>query len=666
MSARTRIAALAAMTMPLAMVGAAPAQAAVTTQLATADSMVRGDQTSATFGSNDTMRVDDGAPKISYVKFATAPAGTVTDAKLKVHGTGNEATAFKVYKVASTWAEGTLNYSNRPALGAQVGAGTFVTSGYTTVDVDAGVTGGQVTSLAIVRTSSGTDTVLSTRETANDPELVVTTGDVTPPPPAAACGDGVDNDGDGKIDYPADPGCTSATDTDETDTVTPPPGDNPPTVNAGADQTITLPDNNAALNGTVTDDGSFTVQWTGPTGVSFANAAAVDTTATFTAAGTYDLRLTANDGVNPAVSDVVRVVVNPEATPPPPTGAVDYKSLGMSRDYLMSLPTSGTQWSQVLSQANDSYSILIGDGNTDGSGNAVAGGLVYARTGDTAMRNKVNAALDTVQASNPADWWHAAANRKMIGWVQAAELVGRPVRTSGGALTAWGQFIQAQTTVTHGGPSRSGVMTRAAYGWDNNHGAAARQSLAAIQAVLGDTAGLAKSCRHMEAFLAGKSRDGSVTFVASTSPGSNQMGWSDEAASWYVSGNLAGIGPVGNGLRSGAVASDTWRDGGTYPTIGSAGRDHYIAGNLMREGAASGILNANGCQGIWQVGDSALLRGEEWIVANNITNASPHNGTLGLFNDAYGRNFGTATSRAESYAGQSHWLALGSGWAATS
>lgn len=37
------------------------------------------------------------------------------------------------------------------------------------------------------------------------------------PKPKAACADGIDNDGDGRIDYPADPGCTSAGDTDETD-----------------------------------------------------------------------------------------------------------------------------------------------------------------------------------------------------------------------------------------------------------------------------------------------------------------------------------------------------------------------------------------------------------------------------------------------------------------
>ena len=35
------------------------------------------------------------------------------------------------------------------------------------------------------------------------------------PPPRPACSDGVDNDGDGLVDYPKDPGCTSASDTNE-------------------------------------------------------------------------------------------------------------------------------------------------------------------------------------------------------------------------------------------------------------------------------------------------------------------------------------------------------------------------------------------------------------------------------------------------------------------
>lgn len=46
-----------------------------------------------------------------------------------------------------------------------------------------------------------------------------TDNDETNVTPAAQCADGLDNDSDGKIDYPADPGCSSATDNDETNTV---------------------------------------------------------------------------------------------------------------------------------------------------------------------------------------------------------------------------------------------------------------------------------------------------------------------------------------------------------------------------------------------------------------------------------------------------------------
>ncbi|MGQ0536953.1 MAG: S8 family serine peptidase, partial [Methanobacteriota archaeon] len=41
-------------------------------------------------------------------------------------------------------------------------------------------------------------------------------------PPPAQCADALDNDGDGLVDYPNDPGCTSSTDNDETN---PPPGE---------------------------------------------------------------------------------------------------------------------------------------------------------------------------------------------------------------------------------------------------------------------------------------------------------------------------------------------------------------------------------------------------------------------------------------------------------
>jgi hypothetical protein len=98
-----------------------------------------------------------------------------------------------------------------------------------------------------------------------------------------------------------------------------------PVVNAGANQTITLPAT-ATLNGSATDDAqppgsSLSYSWTkvaGPGTVSFANANAAETTATFSTAGSYTLRLTADDSEYSSAADVI-ITVNPAASNQPPT-----------------------------------------------------------------------------------------------------------------------------------------------------------------------------------------------------------------------------------------------------------------------------------------------------------------------------------------------------------
>jgi hypothetical protein len=70
----------------------------------------------------------------------------------------------------------------------------------------------------------------------------------------------------------------------------------------------------ATLNATVTDTDSLTTTWSvvsGPASVSFGNANAIVTTAAFSVAGTYTLRLTANDGYSSVSNDVVITVSNP-------------------------------------------------------------------------------------------------------------------------------------------------------------------------------------------------------------------------------------------------------------------------------------------------------------------------------------------------------------------
>ena len=97
----------------------------------------------------------------------------------------------------------------------------------------------------------------------------------------------------------------------------------PPLVNAGIDLAITLP-GSARLEGSVTNDGlpggPVTTTWSkisGPGTVTLGDKNAINTTARFSEAGTYDLRLTASDG-DLSPSDEVTIRVNPlppEAAP---------------------------------------------------------------------------------------------------------------------------------------------------------------------------------------------------------------------------------------------------------------------------------------------------------------------------------------------------------------
>jgi hypothetical protein len=98
-----------------------------------------------------------------------------------------------------------------------------------------------------------------------------------------------------------------------------------PTANAGPAKKIMLCTspliNSVALAGTISDDGQpsspgiTTASWSKlsgpPAAVTFANAAAASTTATFTSAGTYVLQLTANDSLLTGTSNVTVIILAP-------------------------------------------------------------------------------------------------------------------------------------------------------------------------------------------------------------------------------------------------------------------------------------------------------------------------------------------------------------------
>ena len=120
-----------------------------------------------------------------------------------------------------------------------------------------------------------------------------------------------------------------------------PPVNTAPTVGAGADQTVTLPAS-AALVGTASDDGlpnppgALVTTWSavsGPGSVTFADPSSLSTTASFTEAGSYTLRLTASDGELTSTDDVVITVNPPVPVNTPPT-------VNAGADQTITLPAS--------------------------------------------------------------------------------------------------------------------------------------------------------------------------------------------------------------------------------------------------------------------------------------------------------------------------------------
>ena len=140
------------------------------------------------------------------------------------------------------------------------------------------------------------------------------------------------------------------------------PSNQAPIVNAGSDQSITLP-SSAALSGSASDDGqptsaAPTTTWSmfsGPGTVSFGDLYSVNTTATFSLAGTYVLRLTANDGALSSTDDLTVIVSSA------PSGGTRIEAESMT-----SSPSSGGYKTESVSTASGGVVMNLKGGAANG------------------------------------------------------------------------------------------------------------------------------------------------------------------------------------------------------------------------------------------------------------------------------------------------------------
>ena len=190
----------------------------------------------------------------------------------------------------------------------------------------------------------------------------------------------------------------------------------PPSVDAGSDDSITLPDDDVNLDATVSDDGlpnppaSVSVTWTKQSGlgtVTFGNANAVDTTAEFSAAGTYVLRLTADDNHLNAYDEVTITVVPQNTAPSVDAGSDDEITLpddDVSLDATVSddgLPNPPASVSVTWTKQSGPGTVTFGNANAvDTTAEFSAAGEYVLRL--TASDGDLNAYDEVIITVNPA------------------------------------------------------------------------------------------------------------------------------------------------------------------------------------------------------------------------------------------------------------------------
>ena len=171
-------------------------------------------------------------------------------------------------------------------------------------------------------------------------------------------------------------------------------GNQPPTVDAGPDQTIVFPTNTATLAGSATDDGlpvgaGLRYQWSlasGPAFPVFADPAAPVTTVTLTSPGTYVLRLMATDNAFTRVDTMSLTLQAPPPVGPPPTVTIASPAHGAA----VTQPTNviGTVASEALQRWTLEYRAAGGGSWTSlGSGTEPVTGATLGSLDPTLLLN---------------------------------------------------------------------------------------------------------------------------------------------------------------------------------------------------------------------------------------------------------------------------------------
>ncbi len=146
----------------------------------TEDAQVKSSSASTNYGSDASIRVREEAGGInyrSYLKFdVSGVGGPVTAVTLRLFVTDASPDSGSVYAVTSSWSQGTITYTNAPAIsGPTLGAAGSTTVGqWVDITLSPSAVSGNGTVSFGLKSSSTNSAIFDSREGTNPPQLIVT------------------------------------------------------------------------------------------------------------------------------------------------------------------------------------------------------------------------------------------------------------------------------------------------------------------------------------------------------------------------------------------------------------------------------------------------------------------------------------------------------------
>ncbi len=593
----------------------------------TDDAMVSEGNQSKNYGSDNLILASDYSLsniRETYIKFnLSGIVGNIISAKLKLTPALDRSVDKTVHLVTNNnWNEGNIAWNNKPSMGTQIGS--ISTNTQTGVPVEINLNSSQIQQavggqLSIGITNTGTRNTFSveSKENSNAPQLLIQTSGGTNPTATPSSGDlSGDANGDKKVD--------------------------------GLDYVVWLVNYNTTTSQGASKgdfdrnekvDGLDYVIWL----TNYGKVGGTPTTPTAKPATSTPTPKPATATPKPATATPTAkpatAIPSPTSTgtpiPPPSSSA----GILISRNEIMSLPTSGSAWNNIVSWANQNTSPDISNQDNQADAVAVAAALVCVRQSSASHCSKARSyVMDAI--GTEAGGRTLALGRNLAGYIIAADLVGF---NSSSDETKFRNWVSSVRTKTLDGKTLISTHEDRPNNWGTHAGA----SRIAAAIFLGDNTDLQRAANVFHGWLGNRSLYSGFSY--------GNLGWQANPS------QPVGINPQGakisiNGAQrnvDGVLPDDQRRQGehGCQTVSWPPCKENYVWEALQGALAQAWFLHRKGMPAFqWQ--NQALRRSVQWLHEGHFSDGKPmkaegdDSGLPYLVDHIYGTNYrsGVGTS----------------------